>query len=79
MKRSMIRSSLGAALLMGVASTALAGFPKTPVKKCGGDAVVAGTICLDTYEASVWLVPNPTTTNAGLVKRIQQGKATVPT
>jgi formylglycine-generating enzyme required for sulfatase activity len=38
--------------------------------------VAAGTICLDTYEASVWRVPNPTTTNALLVKKIQQGSAT---
>jgi formylglycine-generating enzyme required for sulfatase activity len=31
---------------------------------------------MDRYEASVWRVPNPTGANAGLVKRIQQGKAT---
>jgi formylglycine-generating enzyme required for sulfatase activity len=61
---------------MGVASAAVAGFPKSPVKKCGADAVVAGTVCLDIYEASVWRVPNASTTNAGLVKKIQQGKAT---
>jgi len=28
------------------------------------------------YEASVWRVPNPTTINTGLVKKIQQGRAT---
>jgi formylglycine-generating enzyme required for sulfatase activity len=38
--------------------------------------VVAGTICLDRYEASVWRVPNPTTTNASLARKIQMGKAT---
>jgi hypothetical protein len=48
-----------------------------PLKKCPVDAVVSGTVCMDTYEASVWRVPNATTTNAGLVKKIQQGKATV--
>ena len=32
------------------------------VKQCGDDAVVAGTVCMDKYEASVWRVPNPTTT-----------------
>ena len=41
------------------------------------DAVVAGTVCMDTYEASVWRVLNPATTNKGLVKKIQQGKATL--
>jgi hypothetical protein len=46
------------------------------VKTCADDAVVAGTVCMDKYEASVWRVPNPTTTNAALVKKIQQGKAT---
>ncbi len=37
---------------------------------------MAGTVCMDTYEASVWRVPNPTTINKSLVKKIQQGKAT---
>ena len=40
------------------------------------DAVVSGTVCMDKYEASVWRVPDPTTSNKGLVKKIQQGKAT---
>jgi formylglycine-generating enzyme required for sulfatase activity len=31
---------------------------------------------MDAYEASVWRVPNPTTTNAALVKDIRKGKAT---
>ena len=31
---------------------------------------------MDKYEASVWRVPNPTTTNKGLVAKIQQGEAT---
>src|SRR4029450_1072965 len=38
---------------------------------------VAGPVCMDRYEASVWRVPNPTTTNAGLVRRIQLGKTSV--
>jgi len=38
--------------------------------------VVSGAGCMDKYEASVWRVPNPTTTNKGLVAKIQQGKAT---
>ena len=47
-----------------------------PLKKCPIDSVVSGTVCMDTYEASVWRVPNATTANAGLVKKIQKGKAT---
>ena len=48
-----------------------------PLSKCAPDAVVAGTACMDKYEASVWYVPNPTTGNKQLLKKIQQGKATV--
>lgn len=47
-----------------------------PLTKCAPDAVVSGTVCMDKYEASVWRVPNPLGANKGLVKRIQQGKAT---
>jgi Sulfatase-modifying factor enzyme 1 len=43
---------------------------------CPVDSVPAGTICLDKFEASVWRVPNPTTTNAALVTKIQSGTAT---
>ncbi len=55
---------------------ALAGPPRDPVTKCAPDAVVAGTVCMDKYEASVWRVPSPLTTNAKLVKDIKKGKAT---
>ena len=41
------------------------------------DAVLAGPVCLDRFEASVWRVRNPTTTNASLVRKIQLGRATV--
>jgi formylglycine-generating enzyme required for sulfatase activity len=64
------------ALAMTATTAAAAGFPKVPVRSCAPDAVVAGTICLDRYEASVWRVPNPTTMNASLVRRIQLGRAT---
>jgi hypothetical protein len=43
---------------------------------CAPDEVVAGPVCLDRYEASVWRVPNPTTTNASLVTKITLGTAT---
>jgi hypothetical protein len=42
---------------------------------CGPDSVPAGAVCLDRYEESVWRVPNPTTTNASLVAKIQLGTA----
>src|SRR5262245_27323482 len=44
---------------------------------CAVDAVTAGAACVDKYEASVWRVPDPTTTNAGLVRRIQLGRTTL--
>ena len=47
---------------------------KKPLKKCAKDAVVAGTVCMDMYEASVWRVADPLGKNKGLVKKIQQGK-----
>jgi formylglycine-generating enzyme required for sulfatase activity len=62
--------------MIATARGAVAGFPTTFVKRCGADAVVAGTVCLDGYEASVWRVPDSTTTNAFLVRLIRLGKAT---
>src|SRR5262245_36705069 len=47
-----------------------------PVAGCAPDAVPAGSVCLDKYEASVWRVPDPTTTNVTLVRKIQLGRAT---
>jgi hypothetical protein len=70
MKQTIMRISLPLLLSMGV--TAAAGASGT----CGPDAVPAGTACLDRYEASVWRVSNPTTTNAPLVRKIQLGLAT---
>ena len=61
---------------MGAASASAASFPGIPVTKCGADAVLAGPVCLDRFEASVWRVSNPTTTNPSLVRRIQLGRAT---
>jgi formylglycine-generating enzyme required for sulfatase activity len=71
-----LRFSLAVGLLMDVASAAAAGLTRFPPARCRTDAVLAGTICLDRYEASVWRVPDPTTTNAGLVRRIHLGLAT---
>lgn len=65
-----------AALLLAMTAEAAAP-PSGPLTKCADDAVVAGTVCMDKYEASAWRVPNPTTTNKKLVTKIQNGKATV--
>src|SRR5262249_23054209 len=43
--------------------------------KCPPDSVRVGTVCVDTYEASVWLI-DPIA-NASLVKKVQAGKATL--
>ncbi len=76
MKRSTMKLFLVVGLAMGAASAAAADFPTLPVRRCAPDAVPAGTLCLDRYEASVWRVPNPTTTNASLARKIQLGRAT---
>jgi hypothetical protein len=66
-----------AAVVVLLASAAVAaGPPGGPLKTCPADAVVSGTVCMDTYEASVWRVPDPLGVNKGLVTKIQQGKAT---
>jgi hypothetical protein len=73
-----MRAQMGitvAAALVLLAETAGAQGAK-PLTRCAPDAVVSGTVCMDKYEASVWRVPNATTTNKGLVMKIQQGKAT---
>jgi formylglycine-generating enzyme required for sulfatase activity len=67
--------ALAVALLAGAAGAT--GPPSGPLTKCPVDAVMSGTGCMDKYEASVWRVPNPTTANAGLVRRIQLGGASV--
>jgi formylglycine-generating enzyme required for sulfatase activity len=76
MKRTTLAIALAMGLLTHVSSTAAIGLNAFPLRRCGADAVVAGTVCLDRYEASVWRVPNPSTTNASLVRRIQLGRAT---
>jgi formylglycine-generating enzyme required for sulfatase activity len=69
MKRIGMTMALGFGLLMGMTP------PAQAARTCGPDAVPAGAVCLDRYEESVWRVPNPTTTNASLVAKIQLGTA----
>lgn len=47
-------------------------------KKCPGDSVRAGDVCMDVYEASIWKVPDPTGANKSLVKKIHDGTIVHP-
>jgi hypothetical protein len=47
--------------------------PSQAAKKCAPDSVASGPACVDRYEASVWSVPSPTTSNKGLVRKIRKG------
>jgi len=62
------------ALCFGIALAA--GHPALAAKKCPADSALVGTTCIDKFEASVWLVPDPTGKNRGLVKKLGAGKAT---
>ncbi|HEV7732268.1 MAG TPA: SUMF1/EgtB/PvdO family nonheme iron enzyme [Candidatus Binatia bacterium] len=69
-------------IVVAVAALLLAGEsgaagPPGSLRRCAIDAVMSGPVCMDRFEASVWRVPNPTTTNRALVTKIQQGRATV--
>jgi hypothetical protein len=44
-------------------------------RKCGPHEVAVGPICMDAYEATVWRVPDPDTSNASLVRKIRSGRA----
>jgi len=68
--------TVSAALVLLAGAAGAAGPPSAPLTKCPVDAVVSGSTCMDKFEASVWRIPNATTTNASLVKKLQQGKAT---
>jgi formylglycine-generating enzyme required for sulfatase activity len=74
-------SVLGVVLAVLAAHRAHAsGPPSGPVTKCPPDAVIAGTVCMDKYEASVFQVPatNPAGgSNKGLITKIQKGTATL--
>jgi len=60
------------ALLTGPAAAQSA----KPLKRCPADSVAAGTVCIDTYEASVWYIPSGGS-NASLVRRVKSGKVSL--
>lgn len=73
MKRVLLSVSLAIGILQLVAPVARErGFA---ARRCGPHEVDAGTVCMDTFEASVWRVPDPDTTNALLVRSIRLGTA----
>ena len=65
-------TTLAALALMSSPAGAQNGNPS-----CATDSVSVGSACLDKFEASVWRVSAPTTLNAGLVRKIQLGTATL--
>jgi hypothetical protein len=73
--RTLLRGITTATAVVLLAGAALAQNGE-PITRCALDAVLSGAVCMDRYEASVWRVPNPTTTNRALVTRIRQGYAT---
>jgi hypothetical protein len=78
MKRALHVCTLGIGAALLVASAAQAGPPKDPPTKCAPDAVLVGSVCVDTYEASVWRIPplDPAgKSNKGLIKNVRNGKA----
>jgi len=72
----MMMASLVLGLVVDVGTVEAVRVRPLPAGACGHDAVMAGTVCLDKYEASVWRVPASTTTNVSLVKKIRSGSAT---
>jgi hypothetical protein len=44
---------------------------------CPPDSVPVGDVCVDGYEAAVWQIPEPAGRTRKLVRKVQQGKATV--
>lgn len=67
----LVAGTLG--LSLGLAARAEAARAAEPLQ-CPPDAKSSGTICIDTYEASVWQVPS---TNTALIKKIKLGTVTL--
>jgi hypothetical protein len=60
----------GLVALLAHGHPAWAGFECTP------DMVKSGQTCIDTYEASVWRIPNPLDADKRLVSKVKKGTAT---
>ena len=65
-KRRIIIVALAAGPLLAVTSAIVAGFPTSPVSPAG-EAVTAGTPCLDRHGARVSRVSNPSSTRRSFI------------
>lgn len=65
--------ALTAVLAMGLCAPAAGQI----LKKCPLDSVKVGDTCVDTYEASVWLVSDPMGAGKSVVKKIAKGNVTL--
>ena len=63
MRHVIIEVAVAAGWLLLAGAAVAGGPPSGPLTRCPPDAVVSGPGCMDKYEASVWRVPNATTTN----------------
>ena len=79
----MTNRSLMSVIIVGLlsltAARAHAVWPGDP-GKCKADAVKAGSVCVDKYEASVWQIPATNLSgrsNAALILKVQNGTATL--
>lgn len=67
-------------LLLGTILAVVLATAPVQAKKCPADSVQVGVACIDRYEASVWNIPPVSPgggSNAGLVKKVQKGTATL--
>ncbi len=70
-----ILTALARVWFVALAATAIASPVHAASSKCPPDSVRVGDSCVDTYEASVWRLPEPV--NQGLVKKISKGKVSL--
>lgn len=81
MDSTMKRTLFAIAMLIGaLAAPAGAAWPGDPAAKCRPDAVKAGSVCIDKYEASIWEVPATNAegkSNEALIRKIQKGIVTL--
>jgi formylglycine-generating enzyme required for sulfatase activity len=68
---------LGTMITVTLMALANGGASAAQTGGCATDSVLSGTVCIDKYEASVWRVPDPDGAGKRLVRKIQQGTATV--